>query len=539
MTVAEHLLVAADGTSDELGRGGRYRLVRRLATGGMAEIWLARQSGIAGFEKQVVVKRTLPQHAGDDAFITMFLDEARLIASLHHPNIVQVHDIGVEREHYFYVMEHLEGADLARVVRMLERQAERMPLEHAILIAMGAAAGLHAAHEARDVDGRPLDVVHRDVSPGNLVVTFDGSVKLIDFGVAKAARRRTVTRHGVVKGKIAFMSPEQLQCKPLDRRSDVFALGILLHELTCGGRLFDGASEFDIMKQIVERPVPRPGERVPGYPSALEAVVLRALARRPEDRFETALDLFVALEQVAGELGLSPSQWALGRWLRERADLLADDDDQTTPSVERLAPAMLPDGEESFDGMETVDLIETSAAAAATPDLAGSDGDEIVTVEEPGPTGDRTAAPEALEVGDTTAEVMMAPDHGDRSDGGRDGDEGLDDRRTATVEIAMELGGAAHIPVGPAPLARGELGPWIDDGDTARRAVELARVGEPLTAPASPRPRRAATARPEVRVEFRPPRPSLPQPPRPGPLGTGPLPRIVPRPGDPRPPKKS
>jgi serine/threonine protein kinase len=284
--------------------------------GGMAELFLARKSGIDGFEKLVVVKRILPHLAVNEELVRMFLDEARLAAQLHHPNIAQVYDLGREGACPFFVMEWVRGHDLRDVMR---RAAEcgGLPLEHAVNIVCGVAAGLHHAHEQTSDDGKPLGIVHRDVSPANVLVTFDGGVKLVDFGVAKARSRQTQTRTGTLKGKIAYMSPEQCLGEEVDRRSDVFALGILLYELSTGYHLFHGDNEFKMMRQITNHDVPPPSARVPGYPPELSRILLRALARDRRKRTATAEDLHLELERFAAHSRLSISSVELRRYMRE------------------------------------------------------------------------------------------------------------------------------------------------------------------------------------------------------------------------------
>lgn len=301
----------------EITRLGRYQIVRRLALGGMAELFLARAAGVQGFEKQVVIKRVLPQLATEPEFVDMFLDEARLAAGLHHPNIAQVFDIGREGGSYFFAMEYVPGRDLHQILRALRGRGERLSPEHAVAIALAVCAGLHHAHEATDAGGRPLGIVHRDVSPSNVVVTFDGAVKLLDFGIAEAASHRAVTRAGLLKGKMAYMSPEQCKGAAVDRRSDVFCVGILLYEMTTGTPLYAGDSDYAILHQIADMDAPRPSSRRPDYPPELEAIVLRALARNPARRYRTAEELQLDLENYAREHKLVLSPIELGRTMRE------------------------------------------------------------------------------------------------------------------------------------------------------------------------------------------------------------------------------
>jgi serine/threonine protein kinase len=271
----------------------------------MAEVYLAVAEGLSGFEKRVVVKRLLPQHAGNPELLAMFLDEARLCAGLRHPHIAEVYDVGEDQGDYFLAMEHVTGGDL----RALLDAGGALPLADALAIAAAVGEGLHHAHEHRDEGGRALEIVHRDVSPSNVLVSVAGEVKLIDFGVAKWTAQRTETRHGVLKGKCAYMSPEQCRAEPLDRRSDVFALGVVLYELTTGRRPFEGANDFEIMTAVV-RGEPRPPSAVAeGYPQALEEIVMSALAPRREDRTATALALALALRGL--DFGNKPALAAL------------------------------------------------------------------------------------------------------------------------------------------------------------------------------------------------------------------------------------
>jgi tRNA A-37 threonylcarbamoyl transferase component Bud32 len=283
----------------------------------MAELFLAEVQGLGGFHKQVVLKRILPQLAENTQFVRMFLDEARLAATLHHPNIAQVYDIGRDGQSSFFSLEYVEGRDLRDVCRAFLRRGEKIPLEHACTIVAQAAAGLHYAHEKLGPDGEPLHVVHRDVSPANVLVTYEGSVKIVDFGVAKARTQQSETRAGTLKGKISYMSPEQC---------DVFALGILLFELSTGTRLFRGDNEFKVMTRIVNEDAPSPTERRVDYLPGLAAIVKRALARDRAERYATAEEMQLAIEELSRELGFKLSTVALGQYMRDlfRAEIEAE-----------------------------------------------------------------------------------------------------------------------------------------------------------------------------------------------------------------------
>ena len=314
---------------------GRYRMLRRIAGGGMGEVYLAAASGPAGFSKLAVIKRILPHYAEDPDFVAMFVNEARLAAALDHPNIVRVYDFGEVQGGFFYAMEYLHGDSLAALLPRTATLPDRLPLAHAITIGLGMCAGLHFAHERRGPDGQPLGVVHRDVSPGNVFVTCEGEVKILDFGIAKAMATTGVTRDGVRKGKVPYMSPEQCIGAPLDRRSDVFAIGIVLYEMTTLSRLFRADNEFATMNMITVGDIPHPSTRVPGYPPALAEVVLKALRRDPADRHPSALELHLELDHVAHELGLRTSSLALGRYVRQLID------DRAYPSPLAASPDVI------------------------------------------------------------------------------------------------------------------------------------------------------------------------------------------------------
>jgi serine/threonine protein kinase len=296
---------------------GSYQLLKRLATGGMAQIYLARQSGPEGFEKLLVVKRILPHLAENEEFIQMFLDEARIAARLNHSNIVQIFNLGELDDTYFIAMEYIHGEDLRRISRKTQARASEMPLPLVCRIIMEACAGLDYAHKLTDSDGQPLGIVHRDISPQNLLVTFEGGVKIVDFGIAKAADQATVTRSGVLKGKYAYMSPEQATGQTLDGRSDIFALGIVLYEMITGTRLFKRSSDLQTLSAAIACDVTPPSEVNDRVPSDLDPVVMMALAKEPENRYQEALHLQLALEKWLLKNQFPSSSALLSQFLQE------------------------------------------------------------------------------------------------------------------------------------------------------------------------------------------------------------------------------
>ena len=298
-------------------RLGRYEVLKHLASGGMADVLLGRTEGLEGFERHVVLKRIKPVHAQDLRFIRMFLDEARLAATLHHQHIVQVHDIGEASGEYFIAMEYLHGEDVRTILLTASRSRQHVPLGYAMAIVSAAAAGLHYAHERRGPDKRPLGIVHRDISPSNILVGYDGSIKIVDFGIAKASARQE-TRSGNLKGKVSYMSPEQCKSAEIDRRSDVYSLGVVLYELATTSRLFKGANDYLMMDQIVNGRVPMPRVRRPDLPNELSAIIMRAIATDPERRFATADDLRRAIDHVADRLGLAASSSAIAAYMRQQ-----------------------------------------------------------------------------------------------------------------------------------------------------------------------------------------------------------------------------
>ncbi|MFT3712255.1 MAG: serine/threonine-protein kinase [Archangium sp.] len=274
---------------------GKYRLIRRIAVGGMAQIWLAVQRGPHGFEKTAVLKVILPELCSNDEFVQMFLDEARLAATLDHNNVVRIYDFGEVGGQYYLAMEHLPGEDLASIMQASKRAERMVPIATACDVIVGAATGLHFAHELTDQNGRPQNVVHRDVSPSNVIVTYHGTVKLVDFGIARAESNITKTAAGTLKGKVAYVSPEQAAGDPLDRRSDVFALGTVLYELVTLQRPFKRESDLATLKAVVSAPIPVPSSIRPQVPPALDAIILKAMERDLEQRYQSAAELADAL----------------------------------------------------------------------------------------------------------------------------------------------------------------------------------------------------------------------------------------------------
>lgn len=279
---------------------GKYLLVRKLAEGGMAEIFLAKQVGVEGFERNVVIKRMLPHLSETPDFVKMFLDEARLASGLTHPNVVQLTDLGHADGCYYICMEYLAGEDFATVLRTHRRRNEHMPLKMALRIVADAALGLHYAHESTDSNGQPTLLVHRDVSPSNIFITYSGQVKVLDFGIAKAESRASTTSAGVVKGKYLYMSPEQAGGAPVDRRSDVFSLGVTLYEALTGTRPFEHDTDLAILRAVLESNYRPLRELRPDLPSDIDAMVTRAMSVFADDRHATALAFVQDIERFMG-----------------------------------------------------------------------------------------------------------------------------------------------------------------------------------------------------------------------------------------------
>jgi eukaryotic-like serine/threonine-protein kinase len=298
---------------------GKYALQRKLAEGGMAEVFLAKQTGMEGFEKLVVVKRILPQLCSDDSFVKMFLNEARVAARLNHPNVVQIFDLGKLGDQYFIAMEYVHGEDLRAVIREATDADKRPPIGLVCRIIADMLGGLHYAHTRVGADGKPLGLVHRDVSPQNVLVTYEGSVKLVDFGIAKATRAidAAQTQAGLLKGKYAYMSPEQARGQPVDARSDVFCVGVLLWELATWQRLFKRPTEMSTLMAVIEEPIRAPHTVEPTLPPELDRLIMKALARKTDDRFASAQDLRAALENLIRTSGWEADTLALSTYMRD------------------------------------------------------------------------------------------------------------------------------------------------------------------------------------------------------------------------------
>ncbi|HVR01001.1 MAG TPA: serine/threonine-protein kinase [Polyangia bacterium] len=286
------------GPGEGVGHLGRYQVIGRLATGGMAEVYLALSGELSGYRTLVVVKRILPHLASNQEFIRMFLDEARIAALLDHPNVVRIIEVGHDGDEYFLVMELVQGKPLSAIVRKAAKDMNPLTPALSAYIVAQAANGLGYAHNLVDSEGRPLGVVHRDVSPQNILVSFEGAVKVIDFGIVRALGRVSQTNPGGLKGKIEYMSPEQASSEDVDRRADVFALGVVLWESVTGRHLFRRDTELATMRAIVDEPIPPPSDVTPVAPQ-LEQIIVRALQKRREDRFQTAQEMAMALERYA------------------------------------------------------------------------------------------------------------------------------------------------------------------------------------------------------------------------------------------------
>jgi serine/threonine-protein kinase len=306
---------------------GRYALFDEIASGGMASVHVGRLLGPAGFSRTVAIKRLHPQFARDPEFLTMFMDEARLAARIRHPNVVPTLDVVSAQGEIFLVMEYFHGESFAKLLVLAKAAGGAPPIAVSCAIVAAALHGLHAAHEAKDEAGEPLGIVHRDVSPQNILVGADGIARVLDFGIAKAQGRAQVTREGQVRGKMAYVAPEQFLVGKADRKADVYAASVVLWEALTGQRLFLGETEAQTVARVLNDAVAAPSSIAPAVSPALDQLVLRGLSRKPEERFDTARDMARALEAVAPpSTPAQVAEWVegvLGAALAERASVVS------------------------------------------------------------------------------------------------------------------------------------------------------------------------------------------------------------------------
>jgi TonB family protein len=358
-------------------RFGQYELLEKIASGGMAEVFRARRTGVEGFQKIVAIKKILPHIADNDEFITMFADEAKLAAELNHPNIVHIYDLGkIQAGGYFIAMEYVEGTDLRSTLIAGRHVSLPMPVPLAVYVASKVASALDYAHRRRE-----LHIVHRDVSPQNILISHEGEIKLCDFGIAKADRKVSQTESGSLKGKLQYMSPEQAWGKPIDHRSDLFSLGCVLHEMLTGERLFRGATDMVVLELVRKAEVVAPSQVNPDVPAALDAVALKALAREPDARYATGSEMLRDLESILYAYTPAPGSADVAIYLNRlrEAEAAAEARPATTraaapPPVPAAipaepAPAPLPEAVESVVAAAASD---TGEEGASRPDVFGS-----------------------------------------------------------------------------------------------------------------------------------------------------------------------
>ncbi len=353
---------------------GRYSLHAELASGGMATVYLARQTGAVGFGKTVAIKRLHPHLARDPYFVTMFLDEARLCARVQHPNVVPILDVVSADRELFLVMEYVRGETLSGLLRVLRKSNAFVPVPVAASIVVGLLAGLHAAHEATDEHGKPLSIVHRDVSPQNVIVGADGVARVLDFGVAKAATRLQTTREGQLKGKIPYMAPEQLSGE-VSKRTDVYAAGVVLWEALTSKRLFQGVTEAQMLHLVMTAKVEAPSTINPEVPPEVDRVVLKALQRNAEDRYPSARAMASDLESaLAPASAIKVAEWMqglIGPTLAARVAAVSDI--ESNPSAAELsAPSSLPTSPSlpMLPGADESSPFEPSSATHSSPSTA-------------------------------------------------------------------------------------------------------------------------------------------------------------------------
>lgn len=363
---------------------GRYQMVRRIGQGGMAEVYLAEVVGLGGFRKKVAIKRLLPHYAQNERFVTMLEDEARIAAAIRHPHVAEVLDFGSVGGQHFIAMEYIEGVDLATVLRSFRLRDSLLPLPAAIYIARCTAEGLNAAHALRDAEGRPQEVIHRDVSPHNILISYEGAVKLIDFGVAKAANNSTKTRSGVIKGKLQYMSPEQAQAQVLDARADIFSLGMTLYKMLTGRLPFTGQNEYQVYDQILrKKPIP-PRRLMPEIPERVDAIVQKALRKNRARRFQTGQEMAELLDVALGEVDPDYGARELGELIS--AEMVAPSTPENLYEEDFIASVSGVDGHDDVDERVIDRLTDVHSVVRPTPGARAPDAG-LAARTEPNPAG--------------------------------------------------------------------------------------------------------------------------------------------------------
>jgi tetratricopeptide (TPR) repeat protein len=298
-------------------RFGKYLLLEKLAAGGMAQLYRAKITGIQGFEKLIAIKTILSHFAGEKELLSSFIDEAKLAALLHHQNVVQIYDFGTMEDSYFIAMEYLFGKDLRYIFSKSQERNFPLSNEHALYITTRICSGLDYAHTLKDFQGKPLSIIHRDISPQNIFVTYEGEIKIVDFGIAKAASQSTITQFGMIKGKIAYMSPEQASGHPIDHRSDIFSTGILLYEMVTGKRMFTGPDTLQILAKVSRAEFEPPEVARSGLPLKVYKILNQALMKEPEDRYQSCGEMLADLEECMFQLSLRPTARGLSQYMKE------------------------------------------------------------------------------------------------------------------------------------------------------------------------------------------------------------------------------
>ena len=295
---------------------GKYQLLDKIAVGGMAELFRAKLTGAQGFEKLIAIKKILPNLSREENLVTAFIDEAKLAALLHHENIIQIYDFGSMDDQYFIAMEYLFGKDLRTITRTARKKDVALGIENIVYIVSRICAGLDYSHHLKDLQGKPLNIIHRDINPQNILVTYEGQVKIIDFGIAKAANHNTQTRENLIKGKLAYMSPEQANGMQIDHRSDIFSTGIILYELLADRRMFTGET-MHVLSLVRDAQYEPPEEVIPDLPSKLKEILCRCLAKDPNERYQTAGEMQADIEEFMFELSMRPNARSFAGYIKD------------------------------------------------------------------------------------------------------------------------------------------------------------------------------------------------------------------------------